>query len=85
MQILQISEKYRLLRDVENGIQKKRVAEKYGIPSNTLSTILKNKESIITAVGGGLARGLVDKKESKNANFNNAGQIYKGSKCSYFQ
>ena len=36
-------EKCQALRDLENGISNKNVAERYGVPKNTISTWLKNK------------------------------------------
>ena len=38
------------MRDLENGISNKNVAEKYGVPKNTVSTWLKNKEKLFTAL-----------------------------------
>lgn len=45
---LSLEKKIQILRDVETGVKKKDVAEKYGVPPSTLSTttILKAKESI---------------------------------------
>lgn len=43
---LGIKEKLKVLEDVDSGIKKKDVAIKYGIPANSLSTIIKNRESI---------------------------------------
>lgn len=43
---LTIAEKLKVILAVEAGEKKKNVAEQYGIPSSTLSTILKNKDSI---------------------------------------
>ncbi|XP_054709229.1 tigger transposable element-derived protein 4-like [Uloborus diversus] len=48
---LTIKEKISLLNDVESGIKKKDVAAKYGIPANSVSTILKNKDSILSKAG----------------------------------
>ena len=38
--------KYKAIIDVENGTKKKDVASKYGVPGNTLSTWLIDKEDI---------------------------------------
>ena len=38
-----IKEKYAALKEVEQGSSKSQVAMKYGIPKNTLSTWIKNK------------------------------------------
>ena len=45
-----LAEKCQALRDLENGISNKNVAEKYGVPKNTVSTWLKNKEKLFTAL-----------------------------------
>ena len=45
-----LAEKCHALRDLENGISNKNVAEKYGVPKNTVSTWLKNKEKRFTAL-----------------------------------
>ena len=43
-----LAEKCQALRDLENGISNKNVAEKYGVAKNTVSTWLKNKEKHFT-------------------------------------
>ena len=45
-----LAEKCQALRDLENGISNKNVAGKYGVPKNTVSTWLKNKEKLFTAL-----------------------------------
>ncbi len=45
--------KYDALLDLEKGESNKSVAEKYGVPKNTLSTWVKNKEKIKKAVNEG--------------------------------
>lgn len=57
LKTLTIDVKYKLIKEVENGLRNKDAAEKYGIPPNTVSTILKKKESIINAVEGGNSSG----------------------------
>ena len=44
-----IKDKYSALNEVEDGITKSKVAAKYGIPKNILSTWLKNKDRICEA------------------------------------
>ena len=44
-----IKDKYNVLKEVEDGKMKSQVAAKYGIPKNTLSTWLINKNKIIKA------------------------------------
>ena len=43
-----LAEKCQALSDLENGISNKIVEEKYGMPKNTVSTWLQNKEKLIT-------------------------------------
>ena len=44
-----IKDKYNALKEVEHGKTKSQVTSKYGIPKNTLSTWLKNKDKIFEA------------------------------------
>lgn len=53
LKCLSIEEKYKLIKDVEDGLKKKEAADKYGIPASTVSTIFKNKESIINSFESG--------------------------------
>ncbi|KAG8231656.1 hypothetical protein J437_LFUL018116, partial [Ladona fulva] len=47
---LSILEKRKIIEEVEKGIKKKKdIAAEFGIPANTLSTIIKNKDMIISA------------------------------------
>ena len=39
-----LSENYKAIQDIEKGLSKKDVAEKYGVPFSTLSTWLKSKD-----------------------------------------
>ena len=50
LSIKTLAEKCQALRDLENGISNKNVAEKYGVPKKTVSTWLKNKEKLFTAL-----------------------------------
>ena len=48
--VLDIESKYKMIKEVESGIRKKQdIASDYGIKQNSLSTISKNKNSIISA------------------------------------
>ena len=38
------------IRDIEKGLSNKEVATKYGIPTNTISTWVQNKEKYVKAV-----------------------------------
>lgn len=44
---LSVAEKVALLKDVDSGVRKKDVALKFGIPPSTVSTIIKNRESVL--------------------------------------
>ena len=48
-----IKDKYNALKEIGDGNPKSKVALKYGIPKNTLSTWFKNKEKIFDAVKKG--------------------------------
>lgn len=54
LKCLSIEEKYKLIKEVDGGLKKKEAAAKYGIPASTVSTIFKNKESIITSFESGV-------------------------------
>ena len=60
-----LAEKYQALRDLENSISNKNVAEKYGVPKNTVSTWLKNKEKLFTA----LEKSLNKRKKVRESNY----------------
>lgn len=53
LKTLSLDEKFKLIKEVESGSKKKDVAVKYGVPASTVSTILKNKETIVTAIENG--------------------------------
>ena len=42
-----LAEKRQALRDLENCISNKNIAEKYGVPKNTVSTWHKNKKNFL--------------------------------------
>jgi hypothetical protein len=44
---LTIEKKLENLKEVDSGVKKKTIAEKYEIPSSTLSTIIKNRASTV--------------------------------------
>ena len=44
-----LSEKYKAIQDIEKGLSKKDVAEKYGVPFSTLSMWVKSKDKISAA------------------------------------
>ena len=49
LNIKSIKDKYSALKEVENGKTKSQAAAKYGIPKNTFSTWLENKDKIFEA------------------------------------
>ena len=48
-----LREKCQALQDLEKGRSNKDVAAKYGVPKNTLSTWVKNKEKLVNALEKG--------------------------------
>ena len=50
LSIKSLGEKCQALRDLEKGLSKKDVAEKYGLPRNTISTWVKNKSKYFAAL-----------------------------------
>ena len=42
-----LNEKCRALKDIEKGLSNKDAALKYGVPANTISTWIKNKEKYL--------------------------------------
>lgn len=52
LKCLTLKEKLKLIAEVERGEKKKKViAQQFGIPPNTLSTILKNKDKLLEKQG----------------------------------
>ncbi|XP_049845510.1 tigger transposable element-derived protein 6-like [Schistocerca gregaria] len=50
---LNVQLKLKILDEVDRGTKKTAIAEQFGIPKSTLSTIIKNGEKIINAVASG--------------------------------
>ena len=48
-----LREKYKAITDLESGLELSKVAEKYDVPRNTISTWLKKKEEIKSAFKSG--------------------------------
>lgn len=48
-----LHEKYKTLKEIQNGLSKKGAASKYNVALNTIFTWLNNKEKIINAVTKG--------------------------------
>ena len=48
-----LGEKYKAITELESGIKPSKVAEKYDVPRNTVSTWLKKKEEIKNAFRSG--------------------------------
>ena len=66
-----LAEKCQALRDLENGISNKNVAEKYGVAKNTVSTWLKNKEKLFTA----LEKSSNKRKKVRESNYPDIGNV----------
>lgn len=63
---LSVAEKVQLLKDVNSGVRKKDVAQKFGVPPSTVSTIIKNRESVLKShesIGGDRKRSKICKYE----------------------
>ena len=45
-----LNEKCRALKDIEKGLSNKDASLKYGVPPNTISTWIKNKEEYLKAL-----------------------------------
>ena len=45
-----LAEKCKALKDLENGLSNKDVATKYGVPQNTVSTWVKNKDKLTASL-----------------------------------
>ncbi|XP_049837979.1 tigger transposable element-derived protein 6-like [Schistocerca gregaria] len=50
---LNVQLKLKILNEVDHGTEKKAIAQQFGIPKSTLSTIIKNREKIIHAAASG--------------------------------
>ena len=51
--VLTIREKYLALEDLEKGLTKKNITEKFSVPQNTLTYWIKRKEDIISKYESG--------------------------------
>ena len=58
-------EKLKAIEDVDGGLKKSIVAQSHGIPLSTLSTWLKSRDKIETAVKDGLG----ERKRRRNGQF----------------
>ena len=67
-----LAEKCQALRDLENGISNKNVAEKYGVPNNTVSTWLKYKEKLFTA----LEKSSTKRKKVRESNYPDIDNVF---------
>ena len=50
LSVKSLGEKYQTLRDLEKGLSNNKVAEKYGLHRNTISTCVKNKSKYFPAL-----------------------------------
>ena len=48
-----LQEKCHALKDIEKGLPNRDVATKYGVPKNTISTWIKNKDKILSSLEKG--------------------------------
>ena len=75
LDVKSLKEKYEALKDLQKGLSNKDVAVKYGIPRNTVSTWLKNKEMIVSAFESGKNPKRLKLKTAENDNLDKC--IYK--------
>ena len=68
-----LAEKCQALRDLGNGISNKNVAEKYGATKNTVSTWLKSKEKLFTA----LEKSSNKRKKFRESNYPDIDNVFK--------
>ena len=68
LDIKSLKEKYKALKDLKKGLSNKDVAVKYGIPRNTISTWLTNKEKIVSAFESGKNPKQLKLKTTENDN-----------------
>ena len=61
-----LGEKCNALKDLESGMSNKEVAEKYGVPKNTISTWLKNKDKY---------RAASDKSSNKRSDYERVDKV----------
>ena len=59
-----LQEKCQALKGIEKGLPKKDVATKYGVPKNTISTQIKNKDKILSSLEKGQNEKSVNQKKS---------------------
>ena len=50
LNVKNLNEKWKVLRDLESSLSNKEVTAKYGVPKNTVSTWVKNKAKFFTAL-----------------------------------
>ena len=61
-----VSEKYKAIKDLERGMTKMDVQQKYAVNRNTLNSWLKSKEKIVTSIEAGSFKGAANKALSQN-------------------
>ena len=61
-----LNEKCRALKDIEKGLSNKDASLKYGVPPNTISTWIKNKEKYLKALENNCAS---KKQKLRESNF----------------
>ena len=47
LNVKNLKEKCKALKDLEKGLSNKKVAAKYGVPKNTVSSLVKNKSKLL--------------------------------------
>ena len=67
-----LAEKCKALKDLENGLSNKDVATKYGVPRNTVSTWVKDKDKLTASL---VKKGMNSSR--RNARCENYGKVDK--------
>ena len=63
-------QKYQIIRQIEKGMTNKEASEKFGVPKNTISTWMKNKDKLFE----GLEQSSSDAKKMRRCDYE---QVYK--------
>ena len=72
LSVKSLGEKFQALRELEKGLSNKDVAEKYGVPKNTISTWIKNKSKYFAA----LEQSSNKRKNLKCGDYERADHVY---------
>ena len=66
-------QKYQIIRQIEKGMTNKEASEKFGVPKNTISTWMKNKDKLFE----GLKQSSSDAKKMRRCDYEQVGKAVK--------